>query len=219
MQHSKNGYKIIKFYNSFSKVIESWFQIVHKYEEKTRYDDKNGDAIYWYNERANVGAFAAALAKNNISFIEEYTCEKGKGADKFLGRADLSFFFRNKWYLVEAKIIWKSLSPKSPRLNFKMALSEACNDSYRSWQQDQGTIPLGFTFIVPYINPEYEFHLNGYLDQLFDQLQDFSDCAFWAYCAPGRLRYLQSQKYKKSYHPLVILLAGYPEKGISEQKA
>ena len=43
----------------------------HDYEEKTRFGRESGASIYWYSERTNVGAFAAALSRNNITVIEE----------------------------------------------------------------------------------------------------------------------------------------------------
>jgi hypothetical protein len=194
------GYRINNFSDGFSCVLKSWFDIIMQYEEQTY-----GDAIYWYNERANIGSFAAALARNKISVIEEYSCLKGKGADKGPGRVDLSFCYRKQWYLVESKIKWLSLTPKGR--NLKNINIKACEDAKRSWQQATYTIPLGLTFVVPSIGPQYKERITECVQAIIKQLENDNSHAFWAYCAPGRLRELQTAAESKNYYPMVFLLA------------
>ena len=207
MDKNLQDYRINNFPGGFSRIIESWFEIIHQYEENTRYDYKHGDAIYWYNERANVGAFAAALTRNNLSVIEEYSCLKGKGADKGPGRADLSFCYRNVWYLVEAKLKWKKLALKSRQLNPEEIVTHACNDVECTWQQDKEAIPFGLTFVVPYIPSGHSRQINEHVEDIIQQLEDKNPCDLWAYCAPGRLRRLQSSAASKNYFPMVLILA------------
>ena len=214
MFQTKQDYRINNFPDGLSCVFESWFDVITQYEEQT-----HGDAIYWYNERANIGAFAAALARNsiqkNISVIEEYSCMKGKGADKGLGRADLSFCYRNQWYLVESKIKWLSLTPKGRSL--ENINSEACKDAVRSWEQATWTMPLGMTFVVPSIQPKYKKQITECVKDIIKRIEEVgSSFDFWAYCAPGRLRELQSAKHK-NYYPMVFLLANVVRRPVLTQ--
>lgn len=207
MERDLHGYRVNSgFPTGFSSFIESWFEVIYDYERKTRYDGERGDSIYWYNERANVGAFASALSRNNASVIEEYPCIKGRGADKGLGRADISFFYRNDWYLAEAKLHWKKLSPRSSISFDEKILNESLMDAKRSWHGDKGTIPLGLNFVVPSIHPSHKNSITNYVKSCIAQLEETNPCGFWAYCAPGRLRNLQSSKGEKNYFPMVIML-------------
>ena len=208
MFQTLKGYRVNNFPAVFSRVLESWFDVILQYEAQTRNDNEHGDAIYWYNERANVGAFAAALARKGNAVIEEYSCLKGRGADKGPGRADLSFCYRNHWYLVEAKLKWPQLYPASKSLNFEEIKDPACKDAKRTWQQDKGSIPLGLTFVVPHIHPQYSGQITECVKHVALQLKDENQCNFWAYCAPGRLRELQAKS--KDYYPMVLLLASKP---------
>ena len=207
MERDLHGYRVnSEFPSGFSSFIESWFDVIYDYEKNTRFGRERGDSIYWYNERANVGAFASALSRNKASVIEEYTCRKGVGADNGLGRADISFFYDNEWYLAEAKIHWKKLSPRSKISFDNKLLSSSLMDANRSWHGDTGTIALGLNFVVPSIHPSYKNDITGYVKDCIAQLEETNPCGFWAYCAPGRLRDLQSSNDEKNYFPMVIML-------------
>lgn len=206
MTKTLQKYRINGLPQGFKPFIESWFKVIHDYEEKTRYDDAHGDAIYWYNERANVGAFASGLSRLKTPVIEEYTCMKRRGSDKKPGRADLSFYYRGDWYLTEAKLQWERLTPQAKPLCFPTALEDSLEDTKNTWQEDKGTIPLGLTFIVPFIHPNDKAHIPDLVKRCINQLETENPCDFWAYCAPGRLRNLQSSIETKSYYPMVIML-------------
>ncbi|MDR2869480.1 MAG: hypothetical protein LBV04_03435 [Deferribacteraceae bacterium] len=140
---AKKDYKLNRFPDSFKCVFELWFDIICEY---TKIEKE--DAIQYYNERANVGAFCAALARNNITYLEEYVCEKGWGDNKGNGRTDLSFYFRGQWYVVEAKICkgkgtWLS--------KFKSSIDAACDDVHRTWQKQRYSASIGMSFVVPEI--------------------------------------------------------------------
>jgi len=205
MFQTMKDYRINNFPDGFSCVFESWFDVILQYEEQTRDDNGLGDAIYWYNERANIGAFAAALARNNIAVIEEYPALKGKGTDKSPGRVDLSFCYRKQWYLVEAKLKWLPLTPEG--FDLKDINSHACKDAKRTGQQDQGSLPLGLTFVLPHILPRYKEKITECVRASIKQLDNEKSCDFWAYCAPGKLRELQTEEKTKYYFPMVLLMA------------
>ena len=214
--HTLQGYKINSFPNGFSSVIESWFDVIHQYEENSKfYEDEmgntHGDAIYWYNERANVGAFAAALARCGHSVIEEFACLKGGEKDPKGERADLSFYYQGKWYLAEAKLKWKYLCPSSKTFSIKDVGKEARKDALKTWKGDPDAEPLALTFVVPCIPPKQREKSTELVKIMIAQLEQDNPGAFWAYCAPGRLRLLQTGHKSKNYYPMVILLAEHVE--------
>ena len=194
-------YKTRNFPNGFSSVFESWFDIIHDYADKT-----DNDAIYWYNERANVGALAAALARNNITLIEEYSCTKGRGEDKSYGRTDIACCYRNEWYLAEAKLKWQAISSFSA-IETKNITSPSCADARRSWHGDKGSVPIGITFVVPWIKPQYRGDITTLIKQFIAEIEEDEYCDFWAYCAPGRLR--EALGASGDYYPMVALLGKY----------
>lgn len=187
----------------FATVLESWFAVIHAYEKDSRIGNSAGDAIYWYTERANVGAFAAALARLDCSTLEEYNCAKGHKAEP--GRADLSFFWDNRWYLVEAKQKWVGLVSCASRLSGEALCKDAEDDARRTKVRNTWSVPIGLTFVVPHVAPNYRENITQYVVAAGARLQEDTYCDFWAYCAPGSLRELKSPT-DGNYYPMVIML-------------
>ena len=207
MEKDFQGYHIDgEFPEGFSSVIESWFAVIHDYEEKTRFGRESGASIYWYSERTNVGAFAAALSRNNITVIEEYACKKVIEGKEILGRADISFCYEQQWYLAEAKIHWAMLSSKLEFSFDGKMLEKADADAACSWEGDKNTIPLGLTFIVPAFPAADKNAVTASVQACIEQAENVNPRGFWAYCAPGRLRYLQSSRGERAFYPLVIMV-------------
>lgn len=184
----------------FEKILETWFEVIHDYEVKS-----GGDAIYWYNERANVGAFAAAMARNNMTVIEEYACLKGRGKNTSKGRADISFYYNNLWYLAEAKTHWPYL-PRSKSIDTEKYIESALSDVKKTHQQDKSAMPFGLVFIIPRIKPIYKDQIKELLTAYIEQLTNNVECDFWAYCAPGRHRELQTTHPSMLFFPAVIVM-------------
>jgi len=60
---------------------------------------------------------------------------------------------------------------------------------------------------VALVQPQYGDQITEYVKGITQQLEkENHPFDFWAYCAPGRLRALQSAK-SKNYFPMVLLLA------------
>jgi hypothetical protein len=201
MPKTLQGYGIKGFPNGFAKILTSWFKVIHDYARRS-----DGDAIYWYNERANVGAFASALSRNNCPVLEEFVCQKVWKTDKWPGRADISFYQQGVWYLAEAKNKWKVLSDRTTSIDTKKYLDESCNDARAAWQGIQDCVPFGMTFVVPWIRPENQGNIQIYMDALIDGIKKDTYCDFWAYCAPGKFRNLRAPDRKRNYHPMVLVL-------------
>jgi len=207
MEKDFQGYHIDgEFPEGFSSVIESWFAVIHDYEEKTRFGRESGASIYWYSERTNVGAFAAALSRNNITVIEEYACKKVIEGKEIQGRADISFFYEHQWYLAEAKMHWEMLSSQLQYSFDEKVLENSISDAACSWEGDKNTIPLGLTFIVPAFPASNKDAVTTSVQAFIDQFEKVNPRGFWAYCAPARLRYLQSSRGGRAFYPLVIMV-------------
>jgi hypothetical protein len=67
-------------------VIKQLFINYAEYSNKHK-----NDALYWYNERTNVGALAGAIWQQNGMALEEYGAKKGNPESKWQGRVDLFF--------------------------------------------------------------------------------------------------------------------------------
>lgn len=199
MPKTLQGYRVSGFPEGFSKILTSWFAVIRDYTARSE-----GDALYWYNERTNTGAFASALSRNRHSVLEEFGCQKKWKKDKWNGRADISFYYHGIWYLAEVKRKCKLLSGQARGINTKAYLEAACNDAKSAWHGLRDHIPFGMTFVVPWIQSNDGIHVQEYVDELIAEIEDDSYCDFWAYCAPGKLRTLQAED--DTYHPMILVL-------------
>jgi len=64
-------------------LLKNWHNILTRYEKKTR------DLPYYYIEPTNIGFLSLAAYKSKAISIEEYSTSRGKGAERYAGRADL----------------------------------------------------------------------------------------------------------------------------------
>jgi len=101
----------------FDTLLREWISVINRLLEEWE-DDV--DFPWWYNERACVGTFAAAVWLCKGVAFEEYLSEKVKDragrareSEPTKGRTDLYFSFKQKEYIAEAKQWWPEL--ESPR--------------------------------------------------------------------------------------------------------
>ena len=71
-------------------VLNKWIDINIEYIEKYQFSD----AMFWFNERANIGALAGAVWRLGGVALEEYSTIKGKGEGEYKGRNDLYFDYQ-----------------------------------------------------------------------------------------------------------------------------
>ncbi|MDR1519482.1 MAG: hypothetical protein LBU23_04975 [Planctomycetota bacterium] len=200
MPNTMENFRIRNFPRGFENIVRSWFKVIHDYSDKV-----DGDAIYWYNERVNVGALAAAMARNDLTVVEEFVCYRGRGKKQYIGRGDISFYYHNQWYLAEAKMYWPNLTSRTKLSTAQQYLDKSLDDVKKIWQNDKDSLPFGLTFIVPRIKLADEDHIQELIEAYLDQLDDYQHCDIWAYCAPGKLRRLKSD-LTDLFYPLVIML-------------
>lgn len=176
-----------------SPVVDGWIEVVQKYSK--RFDGE--DAIYWYNERPNIGALAAAAWTSGLIAIEEYKNFKGeKQTDKAEGRTDLYIADRNGKYdaVIEAKLQWwpdEALEPK---------IAAACKDAKLNHDT---SLRLGCVFSVPkWVAKTYQRTTVADALNLFKKNK--SDLVAW--CFPGVANQLRpTNQYRKFVYPGVIM--------------
>lgn len=130
-------------------VLEQWLRVHRDYMEANDCED----SLFWYNERANVGAMAGAIWRSGGYALEEFGATKGKEADASSGRVDLFFQYAGRQAVVEAKQSWVFLAPSSRR-DFRSLIDEtldkAISDIRRTQDSLEHEFGFGFAFLPTY---------------------------------------------------------------------
>lgn len=151
-------------------IFQQWIKINEEYCDTY----PSEDCPYWYNERAAVSILAGAVWKSSGLALEEFSSNKKYGRSGYLGRADLWFSFGKKKsqdYLIEAKYERLSLFSNYYKLekriakNIKSAIADAKNS------QEDASLMLGVTFLVPYIPPSAQHNENQRLVDFYKLLK------------------------------------------------
>ena len=134
--------------NDFTPIFQEWRGWVERYTDEV--DPQ--DALYWYNERANVGTLAAAAARTGSYALEEYRTPKAHESEQWPGRADLWLRCGSRQYIAEAKHLPVSSAMKPGTLSTTVDayLKAACADAACHPPSD-GCRELGVVFVVPYL--------------------------------------------------------------------
>jgi len=115
----------------FHEILAKWIWIHHEAGERWNWDD----CIWWYGERASIGALAAAVWKSGGIALEEYTTRKGGETNGFKGRSDLRISHDSKKYTIEAKQIWPGLG--NPSDGHSSQISKALNQAHCDLNKSQ----------------------------------------------------------------------------------
>ena len=173
-----------------SPVLENWIEVICDFTNN--YD--NSDALYWYNERANVGALASALTLSDSYVLEEYSCPKSYHGEKWQGRSDIFFVCGNQGYVAEAKQCWVSISRRSKPFYEKVnnLLKEAREQAVSS--EEKECRKLGVVFIVPYIPKTETDNKNELISHFQSSLSKF-DYGAMAYAFPEKGEVINTTGY------------------------
>ncbi|WP_295455929.1 hypothetical protein [uncultured Thiodictyon sp.] len=158
-------------------IILQWLRLNRDYIE----DCDCRDSLYWYNERANISAFAGATWRSGGFALEEYNAIKGKEETKGKGRVDLYIQYAGHRAVFEAKQHWLHLSAKQKQ-DFTGFISAACEKSMADVMHTQNSLnhPYGIAlnFIPTYFKKEE--NVGGSLI-LFREAVESCDCSFYAW--------------------------------------
>jgi len=186
-------------------VLKKWYDINVEYCNAL-----GDDAMYWYTERANVGALAAAVWRCGAPALEEFSARRGFGRHRRQGRADLWFRWRGTDYVIEAKREWVCLSPrardsvKRVSLALKKAKKAAVESRY------QGKRRLGVVFAVPYIPAKHADQSHRLVREFLGDLRKKARYCVMCSVFPPAARALLA---KHAFHPGVVLLARMTKRG------
>lgn len=214
---SITGYTIKnkKHLGHWNALMEEWMLCIERYCRLS-----NGDAPYWYTERANVGLLAGAAWRCGWIALEEFqsekidvsaneTTSKTNAAPKttWNGRCDLWMASEKSAEVVEAKFTWLNLLSKQlPELAgacLELALQDAANT-----QAGTDVKAVGVAFLPIYAKADQigdETALTTLLHETLPRLETLpADLVAWSF--PKGLRAHVGEQYN-NYLPGVLLLA------------
>jgi hypothetical protein len=165
-------------------VLLQWIQINREYADAYAGDD----ALYWYNERANIGSLAGAAWKANIYAVEEYTAFKRPASvtSKGSGRIDLYLADDHRDAIVEAKLCW--VAPRTSPQTLRKAMANALKDARRDRDGEQ---KIGVVFYVMRVH-ENRAEETALREEVERVRQINPDGLAW--CFPATARPLKSDK-------------------------
>jgi hypothetical protein len=173
------------------------------------------DAPWWYNERASVSTFAAAVWMTGGIALEEYMTSK-KSLDTHpkrspkrnplaSGRGDIYFRVGAIEYRGEAKQTWAKLRGYNQESVFRRHLSLAVNDAKR--RPSDGAKRVGILFLVPNIPAAFMDQVDDYIDRWVNTLRSMRTVAT-AWSFPACARRLRLEEEQKIYPGVAMLIKG-----------
>ncbi len=192
-----SGYRIkgksrgaLKHWNG---LFEEWILAIERY---CRISD--GDAPYWYNERANISVLAGAAWRSGWIALEEFQMTKVDIDDetnevivnddfvKRLGRADLYISSGSSNEYIEAKFRWLSLDSKDLIGNISRTHEKAQKDALKAKGMGD-TTHIAVTFVAFYAKEKKLEIIDELISNAVEQFGDIDSHAF-AWCFPEVMR-------------------------------
>jgi hypothetical protein len=192
----KNHYGRLKHWKS---LFEEWFLIVKRYCRIAEGDD----APYWYNERANTGILAVAASRCGWAVLEEYQCDKGKGANRKRGSADLWVSSGSNTENIEAKFGFISLASKNIDTYVKNKIKTAKRDAHKV---DESSDKIALVFLSAYLPVGKKDKLEDYFHSFKSKLEILIDYDVLAWCFPAETRYLSTHNSKYFYPGVFVVV-------------
>jgi len=190
-----------------------------------------GDAPYWYNERANISILAAAAWRNGWVALEEFqsgkqvTNQSDDGSEpeeaelphEWLGRCDLYLASDSKHELVEAKFNWLSMKSPQPQKRAEDILDRAVADAKATSVANDDYDAVGVAFVPVYARFPVDLSTAATLAAIEDDIQATisqlsavgADAVAW--CFPKELRLFKSTKTHNAVPGIVMLARKIPK--------
>lgn len=196
----------------WNALIEEWILSIERFSRIT-----NGDAPYWYNERANIGVLSAAAWRCGRIALEEFQYEKidvsssGETDEtiqkKWNGRCDLWISSDRTAEIVEAKFKWLNMRSEKITELATSCLDQAVIDAANTKGHDD-TKAIGVAFLPLYAKVDKIGDVKDLEKVIAETIiiaRKFpADLVAWSF--PKRLRKHIGEKYN-NYLPGIILLA------------
>ena len=172
-------------------VLERWFDCIDRFNA-VRGDN---DAPYWYDEKANLGALAAAAWMAEMVTLQQTPSRTQTEEGERNARADLLIATSEDRAYLQATQRW----PRVNSLNLTQALADITSDAKRiSYASD---LKLGCLFVAP--QKAQQSATPEELQDMVDDLQKEHTCAV-AWYFPYAYRKLRNEA--GNYHPGIALL-------------
>lgn len=192
-------------------MMEEWILAIDRFSRLS-----DGDAPYWYNERANIGVLSAAAWRSGSVALEEFQHEKidvensengaSESENKWSGRCDLWVSNGKKSERIEAKFRWLNMASERMTEFADECLATALKDAEKS-RSDDGQGAIGVAFFPLFVKESkvtadnsIEAHINKSISELCN-----IDADLVSWCFPIRLREHVSEKYRNQLPGIVML--------------
>jgi hypothetical protein len=183
-------------------LIEEWMLAIERYCRISE-----GDAPYWYNERANIGVLSGAAWRCGRIALEEFQYEKEKKNGSKPGRADLWISFekgsQTDEELIEAKFKEISLQSLSPIEIAETQLKKALSDAKETKGKDD-IRSIGVSFLYLNILKKKANNLPNIITEFIDEIKK-SNYELMAWTFPVEMQVPDSERNYIS--PGVIMMA------------
>lgn len=189
-------------------VLNQWQSIV---ENTAKLWAKDGDATWWYNERASLSLFAGAIWKCKGFAFEEFSVERKidtkRGSRRKNGRCDIEFELKRKYYIAEAKQCWPTLGQHKEDAVQKVSSSLEQAEIQVAQVWEKGYHSLAMAFVIPRIPIGYTDETESSLLGLASELGNLPKTTV-AWVFPKATRQLRPPRTSPFYnliYPGVIL--------------
>lgn len=181
----------------FSKILKEYLNINEYVARKWQWHD----APWWYNERANLSIFAAAVWKVGGVAFEEYTSEKRTDKKSSLkkyysGLNDLYFQLGNEEYIVEAKLIYPNGSPRDENIketvlpSIKKTTNEVKNNNILGMKKS------AVVFAIPKFAISKKDNMDHLIKRWIDNIKTINyTAAAWTFPKQARTSYIWNDSY------------------------
>lgn len=197
--------------NHWAALLEEWILSIERYCRIT-----DGDAPYWYNERANIGMLAGAAWRCGRIALEEFqhdkvdvsSCVAADETDKktWRGRCDLWMSDEHCQEVVEAKFCWLDMRSDKRIATAQTCLHAALIDATNT--KGEGDMKaIGVAFLPVYAKAGKVGDVNALGEVILSTIKEAcktnADLVAWSF--PKRVRKYVSEN--SDYFPGIILLA------------
>ena len=186
-------------------ILRSWQRECRRYTRVL----EGGDVCWWFNERANVGTFAIAAARQpGWVALEEFSSKKGRVDELGVrrhsrGRCDLYLANRSRDYAMEFKHAWQPLfAQRDPLSVARNYWSKAWTDAGALYR-DEADLRLAGLFVVPHHVSIDEKKVEDRLELFLGEMKNLPDVEALAWWFPQSERKRRAETGR--YFPGVAL--------------
>lgn len=197
-----SGYRS-NFLQRFRPVLKKWIELNEIYCRESKWND-----IPWgYIERSSVSIFAAACWSAGCIALEEFSelktsrsSRKRKG-ESALGRCDLYVAFKNKPYILEAKMVRPSLASNDWRGQVLTGLKGALGDVQLTHAPNREN-KLGLLIVAPTVPRNRTDKSELLIERFVEFLRSHEGfCSAWYFPKNAKIRQFTWNNEKERMYP------------------